>query len=128
MEDIREVQIERQSERVPQGRVKRWFVIAVAIFWYATDCLMDATEDNWRIIRRESDLFLGTALTLLGIFSFHSGKYCDGNTADYLSCTRPTTFYYYGWIETILIIIGVTLILLWFFKPRKNNWQKIGLL
>jgi len=83
---------------------------------------MDAAEEDWAIIREQSHLFLGALLLLLGLLDFHSGKYCDGNTADYLSCTRPVTYYYYTWLEIILIILGVMLILLWFMKrPPKHH-------
>lgn len=92
--------------------------------WLATfhwlDHLMDLAEDNWDIIRREADLFFGAALVLLGLFNFQSGKYCDGNAADYLSCTSPTTYYYYGALEIALILIGVFFILLWFFKRAQR--------
>ena len=103
----------------PEGRVKRVFRVTLIVIWWAFDKMMDGVEGNWAIIRRESDLFLGALFTILGVFGFHSGKYCDGNTADYLSCTRPTTFYYYGWVEIICIVIGVFCILLWFQKRHK---------
>jgi len=85
------------------------------------DRVMDGLEEDWKIVRHESDLFLGMLLFLLGLLDFHSGKYCDGNTADYLSCTRPVTYYYYTWLEMILIILGVTFILLWFMKRKHSH-------
>lgn len=113
MEDTQHVE-----NKVGHSKVKRLFRISVAVIWYLFNKAMDAMEGNWRIIKQESDLFLGTLFTILGVFGFHSGKYCDGNTADYLSCTRPTTFYYYGWLEIALIVAGVFFILLWFQKRR----------
>lgn len=111
---------EAEYRPVQKSRVKRMWRISVAIVWYVFDRLMDSMEENWRIVRREADLFFGTLLTLLGVFGFHSGKYCDGNTADYLSCTRPTTFYYYGWLELFCIIMGTFFIILWFQKRDKK--------
>ncbi len=117
MENIQE----NEYRPVKPNRMKRMIRISVAVFWYAVDRFMSGVEENWTIIRRESDLFLGTLFTLLGIFGFHSGKYCDGNTADYLSCTRPTTYYYYGWLEIICIIVGTFFILLWFQKRQHSK-------
>jgi hypothetical protein len=107
------------QENKSQGRVKRVMKNMSSMISPAFDVLMDGVEENGRIIRRESELFLGTLLTIIGIFSFNSGKYCDGNTADYLSCTRPATFYYYGWFEIICIIVGVFLVILWFQKSHR---------
>ena len=77
---------------------------------------------GWRnlgIIRREVELFLGAALTLVGILGFNSAKFCDGNTADYLSCTRPTAYHYYSASDIILIVVGVFFVLLWFLKRKE---------
>ena len=87
----------------------------VALF----DRAIDAGEENVHIIRRESDLFLGTFLFLVGLLNFHSGRYCDGNAADYLSCTRPVTYYYFSWLEMILIVLGIFLVMLWFLKRQR---------
>ncbi len=87
---------------------------------YFFDVAMDALEYDWEVIKREADIFIGAFLFLIGLLDFHSGKYCDGNTADYLSCTRPVTYYYYTWLEMILIILGVTFILLWFMKRQRQ--------
>jgi hypothetical protein len=81
---------------------------------------MDKLEADWLIVRRESDIFLGATLFSIGLLNFHSGKYCDGNAADYLSCTRPVTYYYYTWIEIGLVILGVYLILLWFLQRERR--------
>jgi hypothetical protein len=100
---------------IPRGRFARMRGSALALF----DRAIDAGEVNLMIIRRESDLFLGTLLTILGTLNFHSGRYCDGNTADYLSCTRPVTYYYFTWFETGLIIVGIFFIMLWFLKRQR---------
>lgn len=71
------------------------------------------------IIARESDLFLGTALFLIGFLGFESGRYCDGNSSDYLSCTRPATYYFYDATHITLVILGVFLIMVWFIRSRR---------
>jgi len=106
----------QEMSRLTRVRGSLWQWI-IATF----DRLMDALEYDWVIIRREYDIFLGALLFLTGLLDFHSGKYCDGNTADYLSCTRPVTFYYYTWLEIILIILGVGFILLWFMKRDRSR-------
>lgn len=92
--------------------------------WIATfrffDHVLDSVETDWHIIKREGDLFSGALVLLLGALNVQSGKYCDGNTSDYLSCTRPTTYYYYNGLEVALIIIGVFLILLWWQKQHRT--------
>jgi hypothetical protein len=92
------------------------------IVWLFADYLFDAVlvsvQENAAIMRRESQLFLGSALLVLGLFGFESGKYCDGNTANYLSCTRPATYYYYDYLDFACIIIGISLLLLWYIKRR----------
>ena len=107
-------------QRTERSRVKNLGGVLWGRVISTFDAVMDALEYNWRIVRRESDIFLGTLLFLLGFLNFHSGRYCDGNTADYLSCTRPVTYYYYTWLEMILIILGVTCILLWFMKRERR--------
>lgn len=80
-----------------------------------------AVGENFRIMRREGNLFAGALLFILGFFNWSSGKYCDGNTADYLSCTRPATYYYYGWFEILLIALGVSLVLVWLVQNSKRG-------
>ena len=81
----------------------------------------DAVERDFAIMRRESSLFLGLTLLLLGILNWSVGKYCDGNTGDYLSCTRPEAYYYYGAFQTGLIILGALLIAVWFMKNHSHG-------
>jgi hypothetical protein len=69
----------------------------------------------------ETELFLGTALVAIGFLSFESDKYCDGNTADYLSCTRPSTYYYFDWLDIALIIAGIFFIFFWLLKTREER-------
>jgi hypothetical protein len=79
---------------------------------------IDGLLNTFRLILREFELFLGAALFIVGFFGFNSDKYCDGNTADYLSCTRPSTFYYFDWIDITLIVLGVFFMLAWHLKRR----------
>jgi hypothetical protein len=114
MDDITFETTETNHARRTRRSIGGWFLIVF-------DRTMDTLEEDWAIVRQQSDLFLGALLFLLGLLDFHSGKYCDGNTADYLSCTRPVTYYYYTWLEIILIILGVILILLWFMKRGSHH-------
>lgn len=85
---------------------------------FVFDTLFSWIGNNVRLIAREADLFLGNALLLIGLLNFESDKYCDGNTADYLSCTRPSTYYYFDWLDILLIVVGSTLVLAWLLKRR----------
>ena len=86
---------------------------------YILDRIVSWLGVRARIAATESDLFLGAALFLVGFFGFESGRFCDGNSADYLSCTRPATYYFYDAPHTILIVLGVFLILVWFVRNRR---------
>ena len=86
---------------------------------YVADRFLDWTLEHVAVVRREFDLFLGIALAGSGILSFKVGRYCDGNSADYLSCTRPAVFYYYPAFDTALIVLGIFLIVLWVLARRR---------
>lgn len=86
---------------------------------YAQRSLLGGARETVAVIVREFDLFLGNALLVVGLLSFESDKYCDGNTADYLSCTRPSTYYYFDYLDIILVVIGATIVLAWFLKQRR---------
>ena len=74
-----------------------------------------------RTIGQHKELFLGVAFTLVGLLSFKSDKFCDGNTADYLSCTRPSTYYFYSPLDIAVITVGVFLIMIWVLKARRDR-------
>ena len=82
------------------------------------DGTLDVIARDIAIVKREGDLFFGVILTAVGLFNFRSDKFCDGNSVDYLSCTRPSSYHYYGGFEITLIVIGIFFILLWFQKKR----------
>ena len=109
------------SKGIRGGSIKRSLRTTWVVIQYLFDRFADAMAENVFVIGREGDLFFGTALTLLGILSFQSSKFCDGNTADYLSCTRPTAYHYYGAPQIIIIIVGVFFILFWFLKRRTRK-------
>jgi hypothetical protein len=96
---------------------------ALQSLWAGVISLFDSAIDglgvNLGLIRREAELFFGTALLVWGFFGFRTGRYCDGNTADYLSCTRPTVFYYYDTFHVALILLGIFFILLWILKRQR---------
>jgi len=99
--------------------VRRILYIAQAIVLYGFDRALEIFGQDISIIKREGDLFFGVLLTTIGIFHFRSDKFCDGNSVDYLSCTRPTSYHYYGGLEIFLIVVGSFFILLWFLKRRR---------
>jgi hypothetical protein len=74
-------------------------------------------ELRW-YVRVHATLFIGAILTVGGVLSFESGRYCDGSTSDHFACTNPSTYYDYSLLTTILIVVGVCLILLWWLKQR----------
>lgn len=92
------------------------FVSLGAFFLLVRDGLLRDAATVWQHGR----LFLGTALLTLGLLSFESGRYCDGNTADYYSCTRPTTYYEFpGW-AILATILGLFFVVLWFLYQKKR--------
>jgi lipoprotein signal peptidase len=117
------------------GGIKTWFVEKVwrkirrttRIVWlltlYAVDRLIDATEEYLWLIRQELELFIGVILLAVGALSFNAARFCDGNTVDYLSCTRPAVYYYFSWFDITLVILGVFYLMFWYLK-RHN--QKMG--
>ena len=113
--------------------IKNWIIEKVwkkirrtsRLLWYLTlyggDLLVDAIGEYVSIIRQEGELFFGTALLLLGLLSFESSKYCDGNTIEYLSCTRPATYYYFDWLDISCVILGVFFLMFWRIKRQEGR-------
>ncbi len=94
---------------------------AVILIENFSEGLMRWMSVNVRIILHEIDLFIGTVLLTIGLFSFESDKYCDGNTSEYLACTRPSTFYYFSSLDILFITVGLFFILIWFLKDRADR-------
>lgn len=110
---------------VPHTRIKKLGRLRTIVqtIWisieYVSFQFFEALGDRIKTMRKEIDLFLGAIFLFIGVLNWSSGKYCDGNTADYLSCTRPATYYYYGSFEIVLVVLGVLLILVWYIKNRR---------
>ena len=109
----------QEQHTAAKGKVGTFISTTWVSIEYVSVRIAEALAENFRIIRSETNLFLGVTLFLLGLLNWSIGKFCDGNSADYLSCTRPTTYYYYGSFEIILILLGVVLVLIWLVKKRK---------
>lgn len=88
------------------------------LFMRTVDSVFDFVMSSLATIARDMELFVGVALTLIGTLSFEADKFCDGNTADYLSCTRPSTYYFYSPIDIAVVVVGVFLILIWVRRSR----------
>lgn len=101
------------------GRIRNQLWLTGMFCMYLLDRTVSWLGIRGAIAARESDLFLGAGLFIVGLFGFESARYCDGNSADYLSCTRPATYYFYDAPHTILIVLGVFLILVWFVRNRR---------
>jgi hypothetical protein len=84
------------------------------------EALGDMAIRDLAIMKREGELFFGLGLVITGLFHFRSDKFCDGNSVDYLSCTRPSAFHYYGGLEIALIVLGSFFITIWFLKWRRE--------
>ncbi len=93
---------------------------------YLFDRLLDALARDVVIIQREADLFLGSALGLVGLLGFESARYCDGNLNDYISCTRPATYYYFDTFDIVLIVLGIFFVLVWYFKHKEHTVRPVS--
>jgi hypothetical protein len=112
---------EHSPEAIREGKRVKWFTTVWVSIEFISVQIADAIMDYLWIIRRELELFSGTALVLVGLLHWSSSKYCDGNTADYLSCTNPVTYYYYDAFEITIIVLGAFLVMIWFLKNRKSK-------
>lgn len=114
-------------EEIQKERKGVWVrVVNVGTFvWLLIQYLFDRTLNAFArdlvIIQREADLFLGAALSLVGLLGFESARYCDGNLNDYISCTRPATYYYFDTLDTVLIVLGIFFVLVWYFKHKERT-------
>jgi hypothetical protein len=87
-------------------------------FMRTVDSISDFFVRALGTIAHDASLFIGVALTLVGLLSIEADKFCDGNTADYLSCTRPSTYYFYSPLDIAIVVVGVFLILIWVRSRR----------
>jgi len=88
--------------------------------------LVHAIRKDMVIIQHAPTLFLGVALTIYGLLSFKSDRYCDGNLADYYSCTRPSTYYYYDGTSITFAILGVFLVIIWVLGKTYHERKQTG--
>lgn len=88
---------------------------------YLSVRVVEGLGSRLKVVRTHNNLFMGATLFVLGLFNWSSGKYCDGNSSDYLSCTRPVTYYYYSAFEIFLLVVGLALILIWWIENRKTR-------
>ena len=107
--------VKRKSKK-RRGIVRVLMRIVGAFYFFVYDIVVD----DIKVILYNSRLFAGIALVIVGILSFGSGKYCDGNTSNYYACTRPSTYYYYSWWAIALIVMGSFSIVLWFLRKKKR--------
>ena len=103
----------------PKRGVGKTMRIGGLIVSHLFNSFLDRLAHFIEVLSKEIELFVGTALVLIGLFSFESDKFCDGNTADYLSCTRPSTYYYFGSLDIFCIVLGTFLILFWVLRSRE---------
>ncbi len=61
-------------------------------------------------------LFVGLTLAIIGILSFASDRYCDGNTSVAYTCTRPATYYFYPSWAIGLVVVGAVLVGTWVLR------------
>lgn len=92
--------------------------VAWLILMHVVEGVYDFVGRNVAVVLSAKELFLGSALTIIGLMSFETDRFCDGNTADYLSCTRPNAYYYFDSLDIALVVLGITLILCWFIARR----------
>jgi hypothetical protein len=105
--------MDEELDPIDTPRARRKERKTASFLGLALDALAQRGGMYLRTMLFEFELFLGTALALIGVLGFESGKYCDGNTADYLSCTHPTTYYYFNVVDIALVVLGACLVLVW---------------
>jgi hypothetical protein len=80
----------------------------------------DLVATDGRVIAGHLRLFIGLVALAVGLLSFTSDRYCDGNTSNYYACTRPSTYYYYPWWATALVVLGMVSITLWLLRTKRT--------
>lgn len=104
-----------------QKKVLRWAWIAWRFVVYILESIADGLIEAWHIISHDAGLFWGVGFSVIGLFGFSSGRYCDGNTAEYLSCTRPATYYYYDIPHMALLLLGIFFVMVWLLRSRHKH-------
>lgn len=107
------------SHEMPQKKRPGYLALTWMTILYGADRALEWLLVRVRIIWRESDAFLGLLLLLIGLLNFHAARFCDGTSADYLSCTRPAVYYYYSGLDIALIVVGAFLLLVFRLAREK---------
>lgn len=110
-EDIHEVS-PRPRARMTRTRKMGRFVGALG------QMVKEVLIDDLHTLGTNLRLFFGLGATLVGLLSYTSDRYCDGNTSTYYACTRPSTYYYYPWWAILLVVVGSWSVVLWFLRKK----------
>lgn len=114
--------IEERKRQVPKRLGRSFFKVVVVFFRTlirVVAYLLEKAQKDFLVAWLHIRLFLGVALICIGILSFQSGRYCDGNTSSQYVCTRPATYYYYPFWAVALTVLGSMLVILWTLRrPR----------
>jgi hypothetical protein len=111
-----------QSKKGVQKRRSFVFIRLVARVTKAMVLFVrDKMYEDIELMLYHSRLFLGILLIGLGLFSFASDRYCDGNASSFYACTRPATYYYYPWWAILFMLIGTVLLTLWVLRKKKQH-------
>jgi hypothetical protein len=102
--------------RRPRSFFARMRRVVAYLFIRMGSALWHSIARDVRLVAVQWRLFVGATLVVVGVFSFSSSMYCDGNTSAYAVCTRPSTYYFYPWWAIVLAVVGVWCLLLWFVR------------
>jgi hypothetical protein len=102
--------------RVRAGRMRKTGRVIGAVWRMLCDAFVDDVHTLFAHLR----LFLGVGATVVGLLSYTSDRYCDGNTSTYYACTRSSTYYYYPWWAIVLVVAGLYGVVLWFLRSRSK--------
>jgi hypothetical protein len=111
-----------QSKR--GGKKRRGFVFIRLVFRMGKAMLLflkDKIYEDFELMLYHGRLFFGIILTGIGMLSFTSDRYCDGNTSSFYACTRPATYYYYPWWAILCTLLGTVFVTLWFLRKKKQH-------
>ncbi len=110
-------EIERKGRRRTQ-RKRGFLSVTFRTIGALVRFLFEKMREDVAVMLINARLYIGLAFLIVGLLSFSSGKYCDGNSSSYYACTRPSTYYYYSWWATILVVVGSFFIVLWFLRRK----------
>lgn len=97
---------------------RRWFVRVVRVLLAR---FRNALVGDVRTIVRHVHLMGGITCAFIGLLSFSSDRYCDGNTSIGYACTRPSTYYFYPWWAILLVVFGAVGVSVWYVRMRVSS-------